>query len=221
MVSPGLITLTDPRAPASEAYRSLRTNLLFSTVDDPVHALVLTSPTPNVGKSTAAANLAVTLAQGGRSTILVDCDLRRPQQHEIWGVTNERGLTTMMLQAGAIAEPPFQDVGIENLSLLTSGQLPPNPADLLGSRKMDEVIGVLKARAEIVLFDAPPALAVSDAVILGSKVDGVMLVMRAGHSRRDHAIRTRDLLAQVNVRLLGSVLTNAPRDAAVGGYYGQ
>lgn len=221
MASPGLITLTDPRAPAAEAYRTLRTNLLFSTVDDPVHALVLTSPTSNAGKSTTAANLAVTLAQGGRSAILVDCDLRRPQQHEIWGIANERGLTTMMLEAGALAEPPLQDVGVENLSLLTSGQLPPNPADLLGSRKMDEVIGVLKARAEIVLFDAPPALVVSDALILGSKVDGVIMVVRAGHSRRDHAIRTRELLAQLKVRLLGSVLTNAPHDAAVGAYYGQ
>lgn len=220
MATSGLVTLTDPRAPAAEAYRTLRTNLLFSTVDDPVHALVFTSPTPRSGKSTAAANLAVTLAQGGHETILADCDLRQPQQHTLWGLDNGRGLTTMMLEAGAIAEPPLQDVGVEHLSVLTSGQLPPNPADLLGSRKMDEVIGVLKARAEFVLFDAPPVLAVSDAVILGSKVDGVVLVIRAGHSRRDHAIRARELLQQVHIRVVGSVLTNAPHDAAVGAYYG-
>lgn len=220
MATSGLITLVDPRAPAAEAYRTLRTNLLFSTVDSPVHTLVFSSPTPRSGKSTAVANLAVTLAQGGHSTILVDCDLRQPQQHEIWGLENTRGLTTMMVEAGSLADPPLLDVGVENLSVLTSGPLPPNPADLLGSRKMDEVIGVLKARAAFVLFDAPPVLAVSDAVILGSKVDGMILVMRAGHSRRDHAMRARDLLKQVHVRIVGSVLTNAPRDAAVGAYYG-
>jgi len=219
MATSSLITLVDPRAPAAEAYRTLRTNLLFSTVDQPVHTLVVTSPTPQAGKSTVAANLAVTLAQGGHDTILVDCDLRRPEQHNIWQIENERGLTTMMLEAGAIADPPLQEVGIDLLSVLTTGALPPNPADLLGSRKMDEVIGVLKARAEFILFDAPPVLAVSDAVVLGAKVDGVALVVRAGHSRRDHALRARDLLAQVNVRLVGSVLTDAPRDAVVGDYY--
>jgi capsular exopolysaccharide synthesis family protein len=220
MANSNLIMITEPRSAAAEAYRTLRTNLLFSTVDNPLNTLVFTSPTPESGKSTTIANLAVSLAQGGHDTILVDCDLRQPKQHDLWALPSDRGLTTMMLEAGALAEPPLNDVGIERLSVITTGQLPPNPADLLGSRKMDEVIGVLKARAEFVLFDAPPALAVSDAVILGSKVDGVMLVMRAGHTRRDHAIRAKDLLAQLHIRVVGSVLTNAPRDAAVGAYYG-
>ena len=217
-----LITLTNPRAAASEAYRTLRTNLLFSMIDAPVSTLVFTSPTAESGKSTAIANLAVTLAQGGHTTILVDCDLRKPSQHTLWdGVTNQRGLTTMMLEPGALADPPLQSTGIDNLHVITSGELPPNPADLLGSRKMDEIVGVLKARAEFVLFDAPPVLAVSDAVILGSKLDGAVLVLRAGHTRRDHALRARDLLSQVHVRMVGTVLTNASVDAAVGGYYGQ
>ena len=219
MATANLVTLTDPRADAAEAYRTLRTNLLFSTVDSPVSSLVVTSPTPESGKSTAIANLAVTLAQGGHETILVDADLRKPGQHDIWGLSNERGLTTMMLEAGALAEPPIQAVGIPGLSIITSGQLPPIPTDLLGSRKMDEIIGVLKARAEVVLFDAPPVLAVSDAVILGSKMDGALLVMRAGHARRDHAMRANDLLSQAHVRVVGCVLTNAPHDASVGGYY--
>jgi capsular exopolysaccharide synthesis family protein len=220
MATANLVTLTDPRAEAAEAYRTLRTNLLFSTIDSPVSTLVVTSPTPESGKSTAIANLAVTLAQGGHQTILVDADLRKPKQHELWGLSNERGVTTMMLEAGALAEPPLQAADVSGLSVITSGQLPPIPADLLGSRKMDEIIGVLKARAEIVLFDAPPVLAVSDAVILGSKVDGALLVMRAGHARRDHAIRAGDLLGQAHVRVVGCVLTNAPRDASVGSYYG-
>jgi len=220
MTTAQLITLSDPKSAAAEAYRTLRTNLLFSTVDRPVNTLVFTRPTPETGKSTAIANLAVTLAQGGHETILVDCDLRRPQQHTFWNIGNERGLTTMMLEAGVLAQPPLQQVGVPNLLVLPSGQLPPNPADLIGSRKMDEVIGVLKARAEFVLFDAPPVLAVSDAIILGSKLDAAILVVRAGHSRRDHTLRAHELLNQVHIRIVGCVLTNAPRDASVGGYYG-
>lgn len=221
MATPGLITLSDPRSAAAEAYRALRTNLIFSTVDKPVNTLVVTGATPEAGKSTVAANVAITLAQGGHDTILVDCDLRQPKQHELWGLGNAQGLTTMMLQAGAIAEPPLQATDVPQLELLTSGELPPNPADLLGSRRMDEVIGVLKARAEFIIFDAPPVLAVSDAIILGSKVDAVMLVLRAGQTRRDHAMRAKELLEQVHIRILGSVLTNAPRESAVGNYYGQ
>ncbi|MFC1960113.1 CpsD/CapB family tyrosine-protein kinase [Chloroflexota bacterium] len=221
MASSGLITLTDPRAAAAEAYRTLRTNLLFSTVDHPTHTVVLTSPTPESGKSTVAANLAITLAQAGHDTILVDCDLRKPRQHDIWGISNERGLTTMMLAPGVMADPPLQNVGVEQLLVLPTGELPPNPTDVLGSSKMDEVIGVLKARAEYVLLDVPPLLAMSDAVIVGSKVDGVLLVVRAGQTRRDHAIRARELLEQAHVRILGSVLTNAPHDTAMSGYYGR
>ena len=220
MATSSLITLADPRSVAAEAYRTLRTNLVFSTVDKPVSTLVLTSPTPEAGKSTVAANLAVTLAQGGHDTILVDCDLRQPKQAELWELDNSRGLTTMMLQSGAIADPPLQSTEVPQLKILTSGEIPPNPADLVGSRRMDEIIGVLKARSEFIVFDAPPVLAVSDAVILGSKVDAVMMVLRAGHTRRDHALRAKELLEQVHIRVLGSVLTNAPRETAVGNYYG-
>lgn len=220
MATASLVTLAEPRSAAAEAYRTLRTNLIFSSVDHPANTLVVTSPSPEAGKSTVAANLAVTLAQGGHDTILVDCDLRQPKQHTLWGLSNERGLTSMMLEAGALADPPLQSCDVESLKILTSGELPPNPADLLGSRRMNEVIGVLKARAEFILFDAPPILAVSDAVILGSKVDAVLLVLRAGHTRRDHALRAKELLDQVHIRILGSVLTNAPREAVAGAYYG-
>ncbi len=220
MTGVSLITVADPRSVVAEAYRALRTNLIFSTVDRPVNTLVLTGSTPEAGKSTVAANLAVSLAQGGHDTILVDADLRQPRQHKLWELDNKRGLTTMVLEAGAIANPPLQEVGIAHLQVLTSGELPPNPADLLGSRRMDEVIGVLKARAEFVVFDAPPVLAVSDAAILGSKVDAALLVLRAGQTRRDHALRAKELLEQVHVRVLGTILTNAPREANVGSYYG-
>lgn len=207
-----LVTLTDPRSPAAEAFRTLRTNLIFTSVDKPIHTLLVTSAAESEDKSVVLANLAVTFAQSGHQTILVDGDLRRPAQHDIWGAANERGLTTMVTEDAALASPPLAETSVENLSLLPSGPLPPVPADVLSSQRMNEIIGVLKARAEYILFDAPPVLAAADAALLGSKIDGVLLVVRASATRRDHAVRARDALERVNVRLLGSVLTNAPKD---------
>lgn len=216
-----LITLTDPRAPASEAYRTLRTNLMFYGVDRAIRSLVVTSPVPGEGKSSVLANLAVTLAQSGHETVIVDCDLRKPSQHELWGLANDSGLTSMLLDDAALANPPVQDVNIERLRVLTSGPLPPNPADVIGSRRMDEVIAALKQKADYILFDAPPVLAVTDAALLGHKVDGLLLVLRAGTSRRDHARRAQEELERVKVPVIGTVLTNAPRDSVVSSYYAE
>ncbi|HHS97574.1 MAG TPA: polysaccharide biosynthesis tyrosine autokinase [Chloroflexi bacterium] len=216
---PDLITLTDPRSPAAEAYRTLRTNLTFAGLDKPIETLVVTSAAPGEGKSTTLANLAVTMAQGERRTILVDADLRRPSLHEIFEVPNSQGLTTMFVDQDALKEPPLAETGVENLLLLPSGPLPPNPADLLGSRRMEQVIAALRERADLVLFDAPPVIAVTDAAVLGTKVDGVLLVVRAGHTRREHAQRAKELLERVHVRVIGAVLTNAPVDVTLGGYY--
>jgi capsular exopolysaccharide synthesis family protein len=213
-----LVTLTDPRAPAAEAYRTLRTNLMFSSLDNPITTLVITSPVPLEAKSIVLANLAVTLAQGGYETIVVDCDLRKPVQHEIWALSNERGLTTMLLEPDGLQHPPLQSVAIEHLQVLTSGPLPPNPADVVGSRRMSEAIEALRNRVDYVLLEAPPALAVTDAALLGLKTDGLLLVLRAGASRRDHAARAKQELERVNVPIIGTVLVNAPHDSAVGKY---
>jgi capsular exopolysaccharide synthesis family protein len=215
---PDLITLSDPRSPAAEAYRTLRTNLTFAGLDKPIETLVVTSAAPDEGKSTVLANLAVTLAQGERRTILVDADLRRPGLHEIFGVANDRGLTTMIVEETALDDPPLMDVGVGNLWLVPSGPLPPNPADILGSRKMEAAVAALKARADVVLFDAPPIIAVTDAVVLGMKVDGVLLVVRAGRTRREHAERAKELLERVHVRIVGAVLNDAPLGITPGGY---
>lgn len=212
-----LITITDPRSPASEAYRTLRTNLSFYSLDHPLRSLVVTSPAKDEGKSTTIANLAVTMAQSGRKTILVDCDLRRPSLHTIFGLKQEPGLTNMVLEE--MAEPPLQPTEVENLWLLSSGKQPPNPADLLGSQKIDQIITDLQNRAEMVLFDAPPVIAVADAVILGAKVDGVLLVVQAGKTRREHAERAKNTLETAKVRLVGAALTNAPKDQTMETYY--
>lgn len=215
MAKANLVTLTDPKSAAAEAYRTLRTNLMFSSVENPIHTLLVTSPAKAEDKSDALANLAVTFAQSGHKTILVDSDLRQPSQHTIWGVENKKGLTNMMLDDTAISSPPLVETGIEYLQLLPTGELPPNPADLLSSQRMSEIIGVLKARADYVLFDSPPVLAVTDASLLGVKVDGALLVVKAGNTRRDHTLRARETLENVHVRVVGAALTNAPRENTV------
>lgn len=212
-----LITLSDPRSPVSEAYRTLRTNLSFSGLDKPIRTLVVTSPAPDEGKSTTVANLAVTMAQGGRSTILVDCDLRRPTLHSLLGLSSEPGLTNLVLKESET--PALQPTEVDGLQFLASGPLPPNPADMLGSQRLDEIIAILSDTAEIILFDAPPVIAVTDATVLGAKVDGVLLVVSAGKTRRDHAERAKEMLEKANVRIVGAALTNAPTDSTMGGYY--
>jgi non-specific protein-tyrosine kinase len=216
---PNLITLTDPRSPAAEAYRTLRTNLYFSSLDQALETLLVTSAASGEGKSTILSNLAVTMAQGEKRTILVDADLRRPSLHNLFDAGNNQGLTTMVVDESASAEPPLVETGVENLLLLPSGPLPPNPAEILGSRRMEEIIATLKTHADIVLFDAPPVMAVTDAAVLGTKVDGVLLVFSAGKTRREHAVRAKEVLERVQVRLIGAVLNNAPPDQSMGAYY--
>lgn len=213
-----LVTITDPRSPASEAYRTLRANLSFYSLDKPLRTLVITSPAASEGKSTTLANLAVTMAQSGRRTILADCDLRRPTQHELFGLSMSPGLTNFILDE--VSELPLQPTSIENLWLLSSGTKPPNPADMLGAARMDQVIAQLVDKADIVLFDAPPVMAAADAAILGAKADGVLLVIQAGKTRRDHSERAREILEKAKARIVGATLTNAPKDSSMGEYYG-
>jgi non-specific protein-tyrosine kinase len=209
-----LITLTHPRAPAAEAYRTLRTNLLFSNVDTPPRKIVFVSPSQEENQSITLANLAVTLAQSDHPTLIVDADLRRPSQHSLWDRDNGQGLTDMIIDVDAFQNPPIQPTEVEGLRVLTSGKLPPNPADVLASRRMDEVIARLAEEAEYILFDAPPILAVTDAAVLSRKVDGVLLVVKAGTTRRDQTTRAKEQLERVQANLIGVVLTNAPRSSS-------
>ena len=214
-----LITLTNPRSPVSEAYRTLRTNLQFFSLDEPIRTLVVTSPGTEEGKSTVLANLAVALAQGGKRVILADCDLRRPTQHTLFGLDNATGLTTMMLDEAAQSEPPLRETPVDGLRVLPTGPLPPNPAELLGSRRMKEALAALLGKADVLLFDAPPVLAVTDALVLAVQTDGVLLVVKAGGTRREHVQQAKERLERVNARIVGAVLNNAPADAMLQGYY--
>jgi capsular exopolysaccharide synthesis family protein len=215
MTDSAIVTLNNPRSAAAEAYRTLRTNLEFASIDHPLHTLLVTSAAPTENRSVAVANLAVAMADGGRSVILVDADLRRPHQHTLFGLDNETGFTAMFRDAAAFDAPPLQAVPDTSLQLLTSGALPSIPSQLLASNKMNEVISRLTALAEIVIFDAPPIITVNDASLLASKVDGVLLVVKANSTKRDHVKAAKDRLEKVNARLVGSMLTNAPVDTTL------
>ena len=212
-----LVTIRDPRSPAAEAYRTLRTNIQFASLDHPLRTLLATSSAPDEGKSTTIANIAVTIAQSERRVLLVDCDLRRPTLHTMFGLPNEVGLTSLMLdENGRI---PVQKTDIPGLLVLTSGPLPPRPADILGSRRMEAVIAQLREHADMVLFDTPPVNAVTDAAVLATKVDGVLLVFRAGTTKRDRARDARRQLEKVNAHIVGVVLTDVKGEDRYG-YYG-
>lgn len=212
-----LIALRDPRSPAAEAYRALRTNIQFSSLDKPLHTLLATSTAPDEGKTTTIANLAVTMAQAEQRVILVDCDLRRPSLHTLFGVDNTAGLTSLMLEE--VDRIPVHKTEVPGLLLLTSGPLPPRPADILGSKRMEAVIARLREQADIVLFDTPPVNAVTDAAVLATKVDGVLLVLRAGATKRDRAREARRLLDKVNANVVGAVLTDVKGEDSYS-YYG-
>ena len=212
-----LITVKHPKSPISEAYRSLRTNLQFSSLDRPLRTLIVTSPSPTEGKSTTLANLGVVMAQAGRRVILVDSDLRRPVLHRIFGLENERGLTDVLLDDELSLDGHLKPTGVESLWLLNTGPLPPNPSELLGSARMSALVKRLKEEADVVLFDSPPVLAVTDASVLGAWADGVLLVTDAGQTRRSLAKEAAERLRQVGANLVGATL-NRLRPGR-GGYY--
>jgi succinoglycan biosynthesis transport protein ExoP len=201
-----LIAVKHPKSPISEAYRVLRTNLQFSSLDTPLRTVVVTSPNPVEGKSTTVANLGVVMAQTGKSVILVDADLRRPVLHRVFGVENEQGLTDALLNAEPSLDGHLQPTGVDNLRLLTTGPLPPNPSELLGSQRMAALIERLKEEADVVLFDSPPSLAVTDASVLATQADGVLVVADAGRTRRTLAKESVERFQQVGANLLGVVL---------------
>ena len=225
----GLITVTQPRSPVSEAFRVLRTGIQFATVDAPSHCLLVTSANPTEGKSLTAANLAVVMAQAGYRVLLADADLRRPAQHTIFSLPQENGLTNLLLlpevgedtpEARAMFDAVLQPGGESGLWLLPSGPTPPNPSELLGSGKMRGVLARLLTRFDVIIFDSPPSLAVTDALVLSRLVDATLLVVDAGTTRRGHLKQAVEKLRAANVRLVGVTLNRlTPRSDAYNVYY--
>lgn len=214
---PSLVTLTSPRSPAAEAYRLLRTNLQFASIDRPLRTLLVTSPGPRDGKTTVLANLGAALAEAGQRVILLDADLREPGLHEAFGAARAPGLTDALLDESAPL--PLQHGPLAGLELLAAGTPPPNPAELLASARFERLLVRLREQAEMVLVDSPPLVAISDTSILATKVDGVLLVVSAGRTRRDLAQRARAQLAAAGARVVGAVLNNAAVDRDMQRYY--
>lgn len=215
-----LIAWLQTRAPESEAYRTLRTNIQFSSVDKPVKTLLVTSSSPGEGKSTTTANLAVVLAQTGQKVIVVDTDLRRPVLHKVFDVPNNTGLTAALLASdSAQVAVHMQPTEIDNLAVLTSGPIPPNPSELLGSHRMTDLVRVLSSLADIVIFDSPPVLAVTDAAVLARQVDGVLLVADAGRTK-EHALSVAaDELQKTGGNVLGVALNRLDARRGYNYYY--
>lgn len=212
-----LIVQKDAKSPIAEAYRTLRTNLQFAKTDGELKTLMFTSAGPGEGKSTTAANTAVAIAQSGKQVIMVDCDLRKPVQHKIFA-RHRRGVTNFLVEDTDVVEL-LQDTDIENLRVLTSGPIPPNPSELLGSAKMQELMDILKEQADYLIFDAPPVVAVTDACVLASKMDGITLVLNSGSVRPEMAQQAKELLVNANGHLLGVILNRVEIEREHAYYY--
>ncbi len=213
-----LVMLDPSHTAAAEAFRVLRTNLQFAAVAHPVRAVVVTSPLPSEGKSVISANLAVAVAQAGFRVVLLDCDLHRPRQHRIFGLGNGLGVSTALLGIDGVSLDEFLQAGpLPNLRVMTSGPLPPNPAEVLGSARMRAILDEIGHSADLVILDSPPASVLADAAVLSRQADGVLLVLHAGRTSRDVARRTVAALQQVQAHVLGVVLNRMPVRGS--GYY--
>ena len=218
MMSERLTSHLEPRSPVSESYRTLRTNLQYARASQALRSLVITSPSPKEGKSTTVANLAIVMAQAGMQVLLVDSDLRRPVLHHLFGQDKEPGLTEVVL-GRASPEEVLRSTEVEGLTLLPCGTIPPNPAELLGSEGMHELVRQMGRRYDFVLLDAPPIIVVTDALLLSKEVDGTLLVVRAGQTDRNALLRARSLLDQVGVQAVGVVLNDIDVTGGYGKYY--
>ncbi|OCA88913.1 CpsD/CapB family tyrosine-protein kinase [Pseudobacillus wudalianchiensis] len=215
-----LIAKTDPKSPISEQYRTIRTNILFSSVDQEIRSLMVTSAGPGEGKSTTTANLAIVFAQQGKKVLLVDADMRKPTMQYTFNTSNTIGLTNVLAKQKVLEAAVFE-TDVDGLDLLSSGPIPPNPAELLGSKAMAELVQEAYDQYDVVIFDTPPVLAVTDAQVLANQCDGTVLVINSGKTEIDGASKAKELLESAKAKLLGVVLNNRKlKESSYYYYYG-
>lgn len=216
MQSIGITSVNYPKSPTAEAFRTLKTNIQFSNFDSEVKTIVITSPNQGEGKSTIAANLACVVSEGNHKTLLMDCDMRKPRLHRKFMVSNETGLTNLLLGDTSI-DDAIQKTEIENLYILTCGTRPPNPASIISSAKMRNLLNALKEQYEYIIIDTPPVLPVTDAQILSTYADGCIIVVSSMETEKETLKKAKELLDNVNTKILGIVLNKI--DTARKGYY--
>ncbi|WP_167631305.1 polysaccharide biosynthesis tyrosine autokinase [Mariprofundus ferrooxydans] len=212
-----LITMSKPRSPESEAYRSLRTNIQFANLEKTIKTLIMTSAVPGEGKTTTTCNIAVTMANSGLKTLLIDCDMRKPRVNEYFGLERHSGLSDILIHSRDWHEVAMPTT-VENLSVISSGSIPPNPSELLGSKSMSAFLEEIKEEYEMILLDVPPVLVVTDAVLLGPKVDGLFLVVRANHAPIDAVQRAITQLNTVHIKPVGVIFNGFKVSSVYGGY---
>ena len=208
-----------PKSIDAEAYRSLRSNIEYSSFDDEYRAIVVTSSVPGEGKSTTSGNLALSLAQSGNKVLLVDCDMRKPSIHKKFKISNISGTAELLLR-----KESFEDVANfynENLTIITAGKIPPNPSEMLSSRAMTAFIKEMKEEFKYIILDTPPLQAVTDAQVLSTKADGVLLVVRAGSTKREMVLNSVDLIKKVHGKIIGTVLNGVENKKNNYYYYGE
>ncbi|QDP41465.1 CpsD/CapB family tyrosine-protein kinase [Radiobacillus deserti] len=214
-----LITKINPRSPISEQYRTIRTNLQFASVDSELKTLMVTSSGPSEGKSSTVANLAIVFAQAGKKVLLVDADLRKPTLHYTFRLDNRKGLSSVLVGETDLIQSTIPS-DVTNLELLSCGPIPPNPSELLGSKAMGNMIEEASQLYDLIIFDTPPVLAVTDAQILADQCDGALLVVRSKQTEYDAAQKAQDLLKPAKAKLLGAVLNDREQKKAGYYYYG-
>lgn len=213
-----LIADRDAKSPVAEAYRTIRTNIQFSNVGQELKTIIVTSATPNEGKSTTISNLAVVMAQAGYKVLLMDCDMRTPTQHKLFKLTN-KGLSNCISASEEVREV-IQKTGIENLELLASGPVAPNPSELLGSKRMEQLLERLKPDYDYILIDTPPIMPVTDAAVLSGKVDGLVMLVSSGEVTPAAAKEAKQRLLQAGAHILGVILNKVELVHTHGyGYY--
>jgi len=214
-----LVTAIDPKSPISEQYRTIRTNIQFSMVDKEFKTLALTSAAPGEGKSTTISNLAIALAYQGDRVLLIDADLRKPTLHQLMGISNQHGLTSLIAQTTTKNSAIVKVSKVINLYVMPSGPVPPNPSELLSSKMMKNLIVKLSQEYDWILFDTPPVLAVTDAQILGDVCDGVILVTKSHQTEKKELVKAKELMDKANTNLLGTIITGVDQKELGYGYY--
>lgn len=215
-----LVTITDAKSVISEQFRTIRTNITFSMPDQELKTILVTSSTPGEGKSTTAANMGVVFAQEGKRVLIVDADMRKPTLHHTFKLFNNSGLSNVLARKNSFSEV-IQETFLVGLHIITSGPIPPNPAELLSSKMMDAFMVEIQQHYDLIIFDAPPLLSVSDAQILSNKCEGTLLIVNSGEVEKEVALKARAILNASQAKILGVVLNNykMPRNNQYYDYY--